>query len=150
MVLSKWLAAVVVFAVALAPTLVFVWMLFAVSDRGPDLGQVWSGYFGLLLQGGAFLAVGVCASAFSRNQLAAALGGFVVCVLLTMVGLLEQINAVRDTEWSARLVEYLSLQAHLDTFFRGLVDLRDVVFLGSLTVFFLFLAVKGVELLKWR
>ena len=149
-VLAKFMAAWTVFAAALLPTLSFVWVLFRISDRGPDMGEVCAGYLGVLLQGGLFLACGLCASAFFRSQLAAALLGLALCLALMMVDLLEQLIVVRDTLWAKDLVGYVSLSTHMEPFRRGIIDSRDLIYFGTLTGLLLFLAVKGIELTKWR
>jgi ABC-2 type transport system permease protein len=154
LVLAKWLATLVVFACALIPTLIFVWFLFRVSDEGPNMGVVWSGYVGLLLQAGLFIAVGLLASAVTRSPLAAALGGILLAILLaatgSLEGLVESIELLKDIDSLMHVVEYVNLKSRTDAFWRGIVDSRDVVFLLSLSGFFLFLSAKAIELLKWR
>src|SRR5262245_18130181 len=62
-VLGKYLGALGMYAVLLTLTLPQV---FWVSTMGPlDWGPVWSGYLGLLLSGGAFIAIGVLASSWT-------------------------------------------------------------------------------------
>jgi ABC-2 type transport system permease protein len=47
-------------------------------------------------------------------------------------------------------VSYLSLSAHFPDFVRGVVDTRAVVYYLSITVVFLFLAVRSAEAGRWR
>ena len=69
-VVGKYLGSLILFAVMLlAPTLVYV--VFLVAFGQPDFGPIISGYLGVLLLGGAFLAVGVLASSLTQNQVVA-------------------------------------------------------------------------------
>src|SRR5262249_45265282 len=75
-VIGKFLGALFLFLVAIALMVVYgvTVALLGPLDRGPAIG----GYIGLLLMGAAFIAIGLCASAFARSQIIA----FIVAVLL--------------------------------------------------------------------
>ena len=57
-VAGKYLGAVLFLGAMLAPTLVYVAVLFAVSDPAPDPGPIAAGYLSLMLVGMLYLAVG--------------------------------------------------------------------------------------------
>ena len=80
-VLGKWLGALGFFAVLLSPTLAYVVVLEVWSN--PDYGPILSGYIGLLLVGGLYLAIGAFASVLTRNQIIA----FVLSVSIKPSGL---------------------------------------------------------------
>jgi len=83
-VLGKFLAAVGLLVVALALTITFP---ITVRLMGPlDIGPVIGGYFGLLLLGSFFLAVGVMASSFTRSQIVAALIALGICLFIYLIG----------------------------------------------------------------
>lgn len=63
---------------------------------------------------------------------------------------LMDIITKRATDWLSESIRYVTLFYHFDTFVKGLVDTRDILFYLSLTVFFLFLSVRVVEARKWR
>src|SRR4029078_1222491 len=67
-VVGKFLAAMGLLVVTLLLTLVFAITVRALGplDRGPTIG----GYLGLLLMGGAYISIGVIASAFTPNSIA--------------------------------------------------------------------------------
>ena len=69
-------------------TLVFAITVRALGplDRGPTIG----GYLGLLLMGGAYVAIGVMASAFTRNSIMAFIVAFAISFVLFMVGQVTQ------------------------------------------------------------
>ena len=83
--LGKWLAAVVFFAAAWTPTLLYPVYLRAVG-ADLDAGAIASGYLGTALVGAASLAVGLAASAVTRHQLLAAALSFVAFVGASAAG----------------------------------------------------------------
>ena len=48
------------------------------------------------------------------------------------------------------MLEFLDHRGHLDSFFKGVIEPKDVIYFLSFTVFFLFLSVRSIESRKWR
>ncbi len=144
-ILGKYLAALLFYVFLWTPTLIYA----AVVDYygTVDWGPVASGYLGILGIGALFLAVGTFASTLSRNQLVAAVLTFALLVPLFTFGLLEQLF---NSEALKGVFEYLNLWQHMDDFAKGIVDTRRLVYYLSATLFFLFLAARGLEVKKWR
>jgi ABC-type transport system involved in multi-copper enzyme maturation permease subunit len=82
-IVGKWLGALGFFIALLVPTLAFVIVLEVFA--APDYGPILSGYVGLLLVGGLFLAIGAFASALTRNQIVAFVLSLFMILLLTLV-----------------------------------------------------------------
>jgi len=57
---------------------------------------------------------------------------------------------VTDAGWLTATLEMASLVRHLDNFTTGLIDTRDLVYMGSFSFFFLFVAQQRIESLRWR
>lgn len=144
-VVGKFLGVFVFYAALLAATLVHVVMLFAYGASDP--GVVLYGYFGMLLLGGLYVAVGVFASALTRHQLVAAIVGMGVLSLLSLV--VDAFAAWRGGSWRT-VLGYVNILHQFGDFSKGLVDTRSIVFFISGTLFFLFLAVKVLESRRWR
>ncbi len=108
---------------------------------------MFSGYLGLLLVGGFYLAIGTFASVFSRNQIIAFL---ITCrfVLLFTVVTWFLPQAVPTDYMQAVL--YLNVNDQFADFAKGVIDLRRFVFFLSGIVLFLALGVKALESRKWR
>ncbi len=143
-ILGKWGAAVALYASILAMSAANVAVLFAFGQ--PDWRPVLVGYLGLLLQGGTLLAIGAFISTTTRNQIIAGGVTFFVCLLLW---LLSWFTAFDTTGW-AQVVNYLSIVTHFDSFAKGVLDSRDVVFYLSMTFFALFITSRSMESLRWR
>ncbi|BBK40275.1 ABC transporter permease [Allostella vacuolata] len=149
-VIGKFLAAWAFTGIALVLTFP-VWL--TVQWLGePDHGVILASYVGSFLMAGAFLAIGACMSAITRNQAIAFVLGAVVCFLFTVSGSPIVINffsgwapqAVIDT------IASFSFLTHFSAIVRGVIDIRDVVFFGSAIALFLFANVVLVDLAKSR
>lgn len=146
-IIGKFLGAFLVYAVMLAATVFYVVLLAVYGD--PDYGMLAGGYFGLLLIGSLFCAIGLFFSSITRNQIIAALLGAFFLLLITILAWI----IVQSTEVSGltrTVLQMVSVMDRYQYFNRGLVDLNNLVFFGGGTVFFLFLAVKVVESRRWR
>ena len=144
-VLGKYLAALGFYMVLWLPSLAYAAILAAYSEV--DWGPVASGYVGIFLLGGLFLAVGIFASSLTRSQIVAALGTFAILMVFFSFGLLE---GLFNSEWAKAALGYMNLWQHMEEFSRGIVDSRRLVFYVSLACLFLFLSSRALEAKKWR
>lgn len=148
-VLSKYLAAFVLYLILWLPTLCYVFILRWVSkDTAPfEWGTVFGSFVGVVLVGAFYLAIGLLASSLTRNQIIAAVIAFALIAVAFFTGFLSFLDA---TGWKQKVVEYISSIEHMREFSRGLVDTRRVVLYLSMTVFVLFVTQKIVESRKWK
>jgi ABC-2 type transport system permease protein len=144
-VLAKYLAAVGFYAVLWLPTLAYPAMLSRYSEI--DFGPLASGYLGTLGMGMMFLAVGLLASALSKNQIVAALLSFGGNMVLFLLGVFEFISPGQSSD---SVLGYLNLWTHMEAFGRGIVDTRYLIYYGSVTLFALFCTVQVVQARRWR
>lgn len=134
-VLGKFLAAVLLVAIALAFTLPYA---FTISSIGPlDWGATLCGYLGLLLMSAAYIGIGLYASSITSNQ--------VVAFLVTLfIGLFFHVLfdalAANFTGLAGLVFSTLSMSEHFDSLSRGVVDTRDLIYFLSLIVAGLLLA----------
>jgi len=145
MVVGKFLAAVVFYALMLAATLIYL-ILMQLFGR-PDLGASLSSYLGLLLLGGAFLGFGLFTSSLTSNQIIAWMVGAVPLMLFVWFAayIVGQVQGVLR-----EALQRINVMRHLDQFNRGLVTSESVVLLLGLAALFVFLAIKVVESRRWR
>jgi len=149
-VLGKYLGALVVSAVMLGSSLVFVFVLTRVSQ--PEMATVASLYLGVFLLGAAFLAVGLCLSAFTENQVLAYVLGVGTLLVLWFLSGVSKSTAVTDKvgERAAAFLENLSIIEHFADFSKGVVDTQHVVYYLSIVAFSLFVAQRVVDSHRWR
>jgi ABC-2 type transport system permease protein len=142
-VLGKFLAAWTLLAAALLPTLLYVATLLALGS--PDLGPILTAYIGLMLMGGAYIAIGLFASGLTENQIVA----FILSFLLVVALFLMDKVLMYVPEAFASPMEFLSIDYHFSNIARGVIDTRDLIYFGSLLGFGLYLATVTLERRKW-
>ncbi len=168
-ILGKYLGAAVLLVVMLGVTLSYPLLIMATSAR-PDMQPTLVGYFGVLLMGLAFLAIGLLVSAMTENQIIAAVGAFGALLMLWAVswiadsvtmtlaglmnsatfGLWEKLNLGLGGPTLGDLLNKISITEHFQDFRKGLLDTEHVVFYLSVVFFSLFLTQRVVESRRWR
>jgi len=143
-ILGKWLSAMVMYASMLLLTALN--FLFVFRYGHPDWKPLVIGYLGLLLQAGALLAIGTFISTLTKNQIIAGAVTFGVCLLLWV---LEWVSGYETATW-ARVMSYMSVITHFESFAKGLLDSKDAFFFVTLIFFALFLTARSLESLRWR
>lgn len=147
-VLGKFLAAWAFTGLALALTFP-MWITVNVLGR-PDNGVILAGYLGSFVMAGAFLSIGACMSALTKNQVIAFVVGAAACFLFTLSGTSMVLNFMQG--WLPQVlvdaVASFSFLTHFDAIKKGVIDLRDVIFLASLIGLFLYANVILIDLKK--
>ena len=141
---GKFLAAAALYVILLGLTLVYPGLIayFTRVEWGPIL----TGYLGLVLTGATFLAVGVLISSLTENQIVAGFGTFGVLLALWIIGWGAEFAAGN----LRAVLQYLSITEHMDTFSRGLIDTKDLVYYGSAIALALFLTLRSLDSKRWR
>lgn len=147
-VLGKFLAAWAFLALALLLTFP-AWL--TVNYLGsPDNGVILASYLGSLLMGGAFLAIGSCISACTRNQVVAFILALVTCFVLLMAGFPLVLDVVRPLapQLLVDTIAGLSFLTHFAAISKGVIDLRDVLYFVLSIVVWLYATVIVIDLKK--
>jgi len=141
---GKYLAAFALYAIMIALTLLYpvIVVYFARLEWGP----IFTGYLGLLLMGATFIAVGVFASSLTENQIVAAITTFGALLIFWILG------------WSAdyaggtagKVLQFLSILEHNDSFSKGVLDTKDVLYYLNFTLLALFLTLRSLEARRWK
>jgi ABC-2 type transport system permease protein len=109
----------------LVPTLAYPVTVALLGDL--DWGPVVGGYLGALALGAAFAAVGLFASAVTRNQIVAFIVGLAICFALTLV---DQM-AIFMPRGFTPVLSYLAADVHFQNVAKGVVDTRDIAYFAS-------------------
>jgi gliding motility-associated transport system permease protein len=142
--LGKYLAALSVLLGMLALTLAYPAMVATAAQM--EWGTLLTGYLGLILQGAAFIAIGVMISSLTENQIVAALATFGTLLMFWVIS------------WAAdsapmgigRILSHLSITEHFETFAKGVIDTKDLIYYLNLTILSLFLTLRSLESKRWR
>lgn len=141
LVVGKFLAGMSLVAVSLLLTLplpITAWF-YGPLDWGPVLG----GYMAALMLSAAYMAIGLCVSARTDNQIVALMISCLLCGGLYLVGSDTVVGLFGNT--FAEVLRSLGSGSRFEAIERGVLDFRDLVYYGSLSAFFLLLNVQFIE-----
>ncbi len=147
-VVGKFLAAWVFIGIALVLTFP-IWI--TVNYLGsPDNGVIFASYVGSFLMAGAFLAIGSCISACTRNQVVAFIITVVVCFVFLLAGFPLVLAAFNS--WAPQglvdAVSGLSFLTHFASISKGVIDLRDLIYFLLTIAFWLYASAVVIDLKK--
>jgi ABC-2 type transport system permease protein len=152
--LAKYFAAVFFYLVLWLPVLVdfgvLHWVLKGQVEFPP--GALQGCYLILLLTGLFHLALGLLASALTRNQIVAFMVGFGLIMLHFLGGVFLQTQALHS-QLKAQLtplVQHVAIRGHVDSFAMGLLDTRPMVYYVSFTVLILAVTHQVLEYRRWK
>ena len=147
-VLGKFLAAWAFTAVALALTFP-IWITVNILGN-PDNGVIFASYIGSLLMAGGYLAISSAVSATTDNQVIAFVVSVAVCFLFTIAGAALVLDFFQL--WApivlVNTISSFSFLTHFQAITSGVIDLRDLIFFGSLIALFLAVNVVLIDLKK--
>jgi ABC-2 type transport system permease protein len=146
MVLGKWLASLTVLLVMLALTVPGVFLAFKFAGTW-EWGPVLSGYLGMFLMGVSFLSLGILISALSENQIVALIISYGALLAFWFLGWAIDPNSGKKM---ADVLTELSIIQHLDSFIKGVIDTRDVVYYVLFIFTCVFLTARVLESKRWR
>ena len=125
-ILGKFLASVALVVAMLIPTLAYP---LTVSLMGQlDWGPVIGGYMGAVFLGAAFSAVGLFASALTRNQIIAFIIGLAICFTLTLID--KMLYFLPQSMLG--IFAYLGADFHFQNIAKGIIDSRDILYFVSI------------------
>ena len=127
---GKYLACLLLALLALVPTLLYYFSVYKLGspEGNIDSAATVGSYLGLALLAGVFAAIGVLASALTRDQIIAFLVAVVGCFLVYS-GFDSLASVLQGS--SAYYVSQLGIAAHYRDLSKGLVDSRDLVYFFS-------------------
>tara|TARA_B110000967_G_C18901889_1_gene576326 strand:+ start:2256 stop:2984 length:729 start_codon:yes stop_codon:yes gene_type:complete len=148
-VLGKYLASVSLIVFAILPTLLYFYSVYQLGlpKGNVDVGATLGSYIGLVLLGASYAAIGVFSSAVTPNQIVAFILSMFLCFFV-YVGF-DQLSNLSLFGGLDSWVQSLGIQVHYESISRGVVDTRDLVYFGSIVVFFLGLTLVVLDSRKW-
>src|ERR1017187_9278972 len=138
------LITMLLYAALEALTFLYFSVLFVYGN--PNAKPLIANALGLLLYGGALMALGMWFSTFTKNQIIAGSVGLAVFLLLY---LLDWVSAYSQTIYG-QVASYIALTTHFENFSKGVIQLSDVVYYLSVVMLGIFLTARSVEALKGR
>lgn len=132
---GKFLAAFGLLKTVLLLSLVYP-VLVLLFGSGFDIGAAISGYLGLLCAGAAYIAIGIFASSLTENQVLAFITALAISGVLFLLGRLGELIPLK----LFAALEYFGFDYHLNSFIKGVIDTRDLIWFAAVTFIFMLLA----------
>ena len=141
-VLGKYLATLGIYTASLILSLSHIIVLAFLGS--PDLGLMFSNYFGYWLLGGALITVGMLASLLTANATIAFILGAVFCAFFVMIDLLGGISQTLSD-----VLVLLGVFHPFDDYSRGVMSFSGFLYFVSLSSFMLYLNVLLIDRRHW-
>ncbi|NPV78479.1 MAG: ABC transporter permease [Anaerolineae bacterium] len=146
-ILGKWLGGFLFLGTVLLATWLYPIVLNQLVSPGIEQGVLVSGYLGIVMMSAAIIAIGVATSSLFGNQIAAFFATEGILLLLWVIGAPSQAMGMMG----GSLLRYLDMSEHFyPTFYRGIVEVQDIIYFLSLTFLALFIGKISIEVRRWR
>jgi ABC-2 type transport system permease protein len=152
-ILGKYLAALAMVVILLGATLLYPLAMFKWPWHlgALDWGPVWAGYLGCLLFAAAAIGVGMMLSSLTESDVIAF---FMTLGVLGIVWAIGWIVAVAHSDSATGNVfvdalGFISFQTRYQSFPRGIIDTRAIIYFLSVTILCLLVSFRSLESRKW-
>ncbi|MGL4956998.1 MAG: gliding motility-associated ABC transporter permease subunit GldF [Bacteroidales bacterium] len=136
LVLGKFLATLVVIALALLPTLLYLYTVWTLGNPvgNVDAAAALGSLLGLFLLAACYAAIGIFASSLTDSQIVAFLFAAIICFFL-YVGF-DGIASLSGLKHINHIIAAFGIKEHYGSISRGVISLYDMLyFCGTTTVF---------------
>ncbi|MEE0928318.1 MAG: ABC transporter [Acutalibacteraceae bacterium] len=139
-VLGKFFAALSVYALAFAPTILFEAIISAMAN--PNWLIFLNGLLGTLLIGAALIAIGMFISSLTESPIISCILTLVTFLLLMV---LTNLASMTQVEWIIAAAEKIAFINLFATFTSSVFSVVNVIYLLSVAAVFVFVSVRAVE-----
>lgn len=143
-VMGKFFAALAVFAIGFAPTVIFE--IIVASYVSVNIMSYIYALFGMMLLGGALIAIGMFISSLTESSVISAILTLVINILVLYM---SSFASMIKVSWIANIVEKAAFITAFENFGESVFSVSDVVYFASISAAFLFLCVRSLDKRRW-
>lgn len=143
-VLGKYFACLAVQLIMILLTATYPVLIVVLGE--PEPMPILTGYLGLVLLGAAAISLGIFTSSVTENQIVSASISFGVLFFFWLISY----SVPLVSPGLGALLGYLSINEHINSLSKGVVDSEDIIYYLCFTVLFLFLTLRSLETNRWR
>lgn len=143
-VMGKFLAALAVFAITMAGSLIPVAIISFFSS--PSWPEIVGTVIGSLLYGAAMISIGIFISSLTQSQIVAAIATFATSIFLLVI---NQMSSLVQNTFVGNLLNWISFDARYQPFTKGIFNISSIVFFLSVVAVFVFLTARKLESKRW-
>lgn len=143
-VMGKFLSAFILYACCVAIFIIYtVIICFFVT---PDFAVILCTILGILLLGGALIAIDIFISALTESQIIAAIVSIGAGLFIYM---LDSISSLISVDFITKIFSAISFNQNYSNFTYGILNLSNLVFFVSVIAIFIFLTIRVLEKRRW-
>jgi ABC-2 type transport system permease protein len=144
LVLAKYFSALIVAAIAVISTSLYVFPIYELSTGGIDTGGILGSYIGLFFLCAAFTSIGIYTSSFQSNAVVSFLLSAILCyVFYSFFTSISSLSGLRSG--LGYYITLIGIRAHFESISKGYVDSRDMVYFLSIVFLFLYLTTQKIK-----
>tara|TARA_Y100000589_G_scaffold243669_1_gene231310 strand:+ start:238 stop:969 length:732 start_codon:yes stop_codon:yes gene_type:complete len=149
LVLGKYIVGVILCLISLAPTLIYLFSVYALGQPqgNLDLGATIGSYIGLIFLAGVYVSIGLFASSLTESQILSFISALFICFFF-FIGF-EQIASLLSYTGMELSIEKLGVNYHYNAISRGVIDTRDLLYFISIILLFIFASTISIKSRKW-
>lgn len=144
-VMGKFLGAFILYAMCVAIFLLYTLVICFFTT--PQWSVILCTIFGMLLLGGALIAVDIFISALTESQVVAAFASIGVALFISLV---DVFTSISNSQFVINLINAVSFSKNYTNFTYGILDLSNVMFFLSVIAIFVFLTIRVFEKKRWN
>lgn len=141
---GKFLGSMLLIAIAIVPTFLYVFILntYSLQGHSMDIASTIGSFIGLFFLAAAYNAIGIFCSTWSENQIVCFLFSVLICMLFYFG--FDQLAQLLDVNMFAQL----GMQSHFESLSKGVIDTGDLIYFSSIV--YLFVSATIYSLKKQR
>ena len=143
-VMGKFLAAIAVFAIGFAPTVIFE--IIIIGYLSVNIMSYIYALIGILLLGGALISIGMFISSLTESAVISAILTLVINILLLYMSGLASLISVT---WISTALQSIAFLTVFESFGENVFSIANIVYFLSIIAVFLFLCVRSLEKKRW-
>ncbi len=149
LVLGKYIAGIILCLIALAPTLIYLFSIYALGQPKGNLdwGATIGSYIGLIFLAGVYVSIGLFASSLTESQILSFISALFISFFF-FIGF-EQIASLLSYTGMELSIEKLGINYHYNAISRGVIDTRDLLYFIGVILIFIFASTISIKSRKW-
>ncbi len=143
-VMGKFLAALAVYAIGFAPTVIFE--IIIMSYVTVNIMSYIYALLGAILLGGALISIGMFISSLTESSV---ISGILTLVINILIIFMSSFSSMVKTEWLATAIDKLAIMSAFENFATNMFSIANIIYFLSIMAIFIFLSVRSLEKRRW-
>lgn len=143
-IVSKFLSASIIMISIILLMIIYSITLFFLSK--PDIGHILGTYIAISLCALSFLSIGIFSSTLSSSQINAFITGFGISFFFYLAGKITFFLPLKIQD----IVSYTGIDSHVSNISRGVIEIRDIIYFGSIIFVFIHLSIYNLKKMRTR